>query len=168
MILRPASVLAAAVLLGLPTVAEARCVVWNALRADSTAELRNLAVRFDGQGGVELAHLGVADAFRGAKDCELSVEDNGYTIYCHWDVDSNAEGERRINAMQRDIEGCLGTAMDQEADFPTEQSSMLFRRELDLEYGEVNSSFDLTLFINAPLRNGEITRSVVFDFEHHR
>ena len=145
MTLRAAGTLLAA--LAMPGAVQARCVVWNALNSSSDDTLRNLAVRFDGRGGLELTYLGVADAFREADDCEMSTDAGEFSIDCGWTVADHAEAERKVGSIQRDIENCLGVVMEQQPDFQSSGSgsAMLLQRELDLVRGNTESTISLTL-----------------------
>lgn len=116
--------------------AQARCQVWRVLASDDETLLRDLVLRMDDDGKLELAYLGVVDGPAGATSCELSIDETDFDIECEWQVASAEAGGRLIDAMQREIEACTGQIMDIGTDFtsPASSSSFTHKRDLEIEF----------------------------------
>ena len=155
--------------LALPATAQARCQVWRAMANADNAVLPDLVLRAGGNGGIDLAYLGVNDGPTGARDCELS-DDGNFGIYCQWPVDTAADGERLVAAMQRGIEACLDTSMEVAPDSPGNGGvTMRYRRDLVLFEGEDNEiTFGITMFEHTPDDLGPQRRTVALDYARYR
>lgn len=132
------------------TAAQARCQVWRVLAGEDEAQFRDLSLRLDADGLLELAHLGVVDGPAGATSCEMSIDGPEFELECEWLVSSADDGTQLIAAMQRDIEACTGQVMEVGSDFtsPSTGSSFTNKRDLEIEFEHGHQYLVIDLELN--------------------
>lgn len=122
------------------------------LASGDEAHLRDLVLRMDADGKLELAHLGVVDGPAGANSCQLAIDETDFELECEWLVDSAETGARLIADMQREIEACTGQAMEVGTDFTSGSTGSSFTNKRDLEiefeqdYDYLVIEFELNLY----------------------
>lgn len=159
--------------LALAAPAQARCQVWRVLASEDEALLRDMVLRMDADGKLELAHLGVVDGPAGATSCEISSDESDFEIECEWLVDSSEAGARLIADMQRDIEVCTGQVMEVGRDFtsPTTGSSFTNKRDMEIEFERESDYLAIDLELNlytATSGNGQQRQEVNLYYSRER